>query len=1006
MLAPIGVANWFQFCFSLTIQPIHSYCHWNGCRRSSFWVPMHQNVKDTNRMSLTCLMSSHPDSETVDNESFSEEIVKSLNLDQFVILLSSYTKTRRSQQAFLALANVTSKQSMDGTKQIQYASTISRRQKLLESASSFNSYRTEINWIDIEKSRSFDRQQLKSRIAANASEARHQYELVEQAMLVYDKRLFQHNLTFPPFFNNVDESDQTSSRFKIKKKDDYDDWFDLDPQQWTLENVLQAEKLIEMIVKVYEWSNNDNTLTWLPLLADIVHHINITSLQSILLETEKSIEIVRIRTITDPSGLSSYNFRLSDKKYPILKILRQSMEELQKTINEIEYGKRISTSSKLFKELQEKLRSVEMEIEVKEHDIKFGLILAIYNKLSIIDHAFNLIAELDIIFAKASFSEQFCGKIPKIPAEGGTIQVFDFIHPLISSHPLPDVGLKTTTNEREPRRERLREHRTAIPIDLKLSSSVGEKALIISGSNGGGKTLSLKSFGVAAVLVKLGIPIPTAPKRYDPQSTDLMSSSTNVISFFDKILTSLGDQQNVIRGESTYTAQLNKYSSILNSVSDHRETFADELKPSVLILLDELGSGTEDFTGSSIGQALLETLLQEDFCRTVATTHSPRLKAISFENKSFQCAAVLLKKIKSDSDQSCTGSEIHQLRPSYTLNYGIIGESSGLAAAARSQPPFAAGFLQRVSDIMTERTSNIRNVTNGVIEGGFSPTAESISYNEALTKSMVKQLTMAEDAREKAEFNLEQIISIRKAMINLAIGYSKHLTQLDHRVETCFRDLKNNNKGAVTVHILGETLAELRTVRKRVKTDKEFLKEKGLKLLYDTYPLTEGDVVFLAKDLAAQRAQPFAHDIGIDMFSAVVMSRDALSVEDRQMLQPNDVVVLPSLSSWETQSSPEVSDMNQTSQTGQGSTMGQLTVAKMHELAIWDYDSIWHDNVEVTSLPEARRKLDVLLRDLSVPPVSRGKKSNPVLSSKFRSSRERKAANIKKSKRTSKKFKR
>ena len=110
--------------------------------------------------------------------------------------------------------------------------------------------------------------------------------------------------------------------------------------------------------------------------------------------------------------------------------------------------------------------------------------------------------------------------------------------------------------------------------------------------NGGGKTLSLKAFGVVAVLARLGIPIPLANEEQTPR-----------VDFFANVLVDVGDSQDVLAGQSTWTAKLDAWSSIVAKLGDQRDAAeVSERGAAHLVLLDELGSGTDQEAGGAVAQ--------------------------------------------------------------------------------------------------------------------------------------------------------------------------------------------------------------------------------------------------------------------------------------------------------------------------------------------------------------------------------------------------------------------
>ena len=197
----------------------------------------------------------------------------------------------------------------------------------------------------------------------------------------------------------------------------------------------------------------------------------------------------------------------------------------------------------------DELVAVRNELNAIESEIERGLKGAIFQGASAIDRGIHTMARLDVIFGKSAFGHVLNGSIPKVQ-HTGRISVRDFIHPVL-------LLQAKRTSDNEP-----------VPVDLLLSHETGSQALIISGPNGGGKTIALKSFGVSSLLAKLAIPIPQAQKRlrHVPPQVD----------YFDKLIVDVGDQQSVIEGESTLMAKLNSYSSVIESVIGKRGPLDDQ----------------------------------------------------------------------------------------------------------------------------------------------------------------------------------------------------------------------------------------------------------------------------------------------------------------------------------------------------------------------------------------------------------------------------------------------
>jgi DNA mismatch repair protein MutS2 len=576
------------------------------------------------------------------------------------------------------------------------------------------------------------------------------------------------------------------------------------------------------------------------------------------------------------------------------------------------------------KMLDQEILEIQNEMEDLEEQIRVGCVNQIQSVSAVIDAGLHVVARLDVLFAKAAFGLRLNGRFPKVANEG-RIDVENFVHPVLLMRDLegsfPDVRSLSLSN--------------VVPINLHLSSDQGDQALIISGPNGGGKTIAMKSFGIVCILCKLGIPIPfSSPTGKGPQ-----------VDFFDNILVEAGDQQSVIEGESTWMAKVNAYSSILRLVMNSTES-----SQTSLVILDELGGSTDPDAGSVVSQAVLEHLLAGDKCRVVATTHLPRLKALSYESPLFGCATVLL--------QGDDSSE-YQV-PTFQLEYGLIGESYAFGTVSRSRPSMPETVLSRAVELM--------------VSTGEGPTSDSgnrtteANYISALTSSMEEQLHRANKARSASERSERDSFRCRSAMLSLAAAYDNQLTMMERRVEDCYQALRTQKKDEV--EILGDTLAALRVVKKEIRSQQDLLRERGLRVLPVSYQLVAGESVVIVASGEWDGA------------TAQVLANGA---QDKT-LSPTEVLVQPS------SAFNSVNDAYP--------TLSDPIVFQRHELAIWDYASVWEGDViegsTFTSVPDSRRKLSSLLSTLktnkATSTLERGNDKSKRADDSFRSSRARKAA--------------
>jgi DNA mismatch repair protein MutS2 len=246
--------------------------------------------------------------------------------------------------------------------------------------------------------------------------------------------------------------------------------------------------------------------------------------------------------------------------------------------------------------------------------------------------AVETIAELDSIFARARFAHDFDCTLPKFTGHG-------YSAPPQSSAGAPSLDLK---NARHPiLEETLRAHgRAVVPMSLALGAP--ETVLVISGPNTGGKTVALKTVGLAVLSAQSGIPV---------------AADSAHLPLVDRVLVDIGDEQSIAADLSTFSAHMLNLRSMLEAATPHS-----------LVLIDELGTGTAPEEGAALAVALLDEF-RECGCLTLATTHHDRLKTYASTTPGVLNAAVEFDDVR--------------LRPTYRLLVGVPGGSSGIEIARR-----------------------------------------------------------------------------------------------------------------------------------------------------------------------------------------------------------------------------------------------------------------------------------------------------------------------------------
>jgi DNA mismatch repair protein MutS2 len=234
--------------------------------------------------------------------------------------------------------------------------------------------------------------------------------------------------------------------------------------------------------------------------------------------------------------------------------------------------------------------------------------------------AAETIAELDSVFARGRFARDFDACIPEF-SDAADLRLESVRHPVLE--------------------DKLRkENRAIVAMTLELGGA--ERMLVISGPNTGGKTVALKTTGLAALSAEAGIPV---------------AAQSAKLPMFDRVLVDIGDEQSIAADLSTFSSHMLNLKRMLA-----------EATANSLVLVDEVGTGTAPEEGAALAVALLEAFRSKR-CFVLATTHHDRLKTYASTTPGVVNAAVEFDEVN--------------LRPTYRLMVGVPGGSSGIAIAQR-----------------------------------------------------------------------------------------------------------------------------------------------------------------------------------------------------------------------------------------------------------------------------------------------------------------------------------
>ncbi len=261
----------------------------------------------------------------------------------------------------------------------------------------------------------------------------------------------------------------------------------------------------------------------------------------------------------------------------------------------------------------------------------------------------NIMGQIDLVFAKAKLSRELNAVMPRLN-RNNYVRIVRGRHPLISSD-------------------------RVVPIDIWIGSDY--RSLIITGPNTGGKTVTLKIVGLFALMVQSGIFVPANEGSEFP--------------VFEHIYADIGDEQSIEQSLSTFSSHMKNIVGILDKADENS-----------LVLLDELGAGTDPIEGAALAMSILEEL-NDRHCICVSTTHYSEIKAFAMTHEGMENASM-----EFDIDRLC---------PTYRLYIGIPGKSNAFEISSRLGLPNsiidkAKGFLKgedvRFEDIISSAQSQHR----------------------------------------------------------------------------------------------------------------------------------------------------------------------------------------------------------------------------------------------------------------------------------------------------------
>ncbi|MED6160234.1 hypothetical protein PIB30_049512 [Stylosanthes scabra] len=304
--------------------------------------------------------------------------------------------------------------------------------------------------------------------------------------------------------------------------------------------------------------------------------------------------------------------------------------------------------------LNDELQRTRALVAKAESDVLLALTKKMHLDLDNIEKILKSLVHLDVINARATYGLSFGGSSPNMflpdlnsssKSEANnrewTLYLPKAYHPLLLQRYKENL-LKAKKGVNGASSVATVDNASPVPVDFLVSYKT--RVIVITGPNTGGKTICLKTVGLAAMMAKSGLYV--------------LASESAQIPWFDSVFADIGDEQSLSQSLSTFSGHLRQISNIrLQSTNQS------------LVLLDEVGAGTNPLEGAALGMSLLESFAQGGALLTIATTHHGELKTLKYSNEAFENACMEFDEVN--------------LKPTYKVLWGVPGRSNAINIAER-----------------------------------------------------------------------------------------------------------------------------------------------------------------------------------------------------------------------------------------------------------------------------------------------------------------------------------
>ncbi|HEY0381396.1 MAG TPA: endonuclease MutS2 [Candidatus Elarobacter sp.] len=357
-------------------------------------------------------------------------------------------------------------------------------------------------------------------------------------------------------------------------------------------------------------------------------------------------------------------------------------------------------------EANNRVRALRVQEDVEVARILGELSSLVQAEAAQVETDLGVYVELDLAAARAAVAHRMLAIAPEL-VDAAVVDIFEGRHPLLDER--------------------------AVPQSVKLDDDV--RILIVSGPNMGGKTVALKLVGLAVAMTACGMHVP---------------ATAATIGRFERVCTDIGDEQSIAQNASTFSAHLRRLAEIVDAANDR-----------TLILIDEIGSGTEPNAGAALAVAVLERFLERG-ARVVATTHATELKLFGADHPHVANASVRF--------------DPETYEPTYQLDVGSPGQSLAFALARRMR--LDREVVTRAEALLSNQERDYERALADVAEQRIRATRE----REQLERERAHLRSLEDNARRRAEtLDRERRELAKRADAELADTLRRFTAELERR---------------------------------------------------------------------------------------------------------------------------------------------------------------------------------------------------------------------------------